>query len=97
MSKALPRDRPLTLPGNTGEDNPQSWRMCPKYLRRYVPRLWAGSRVKRTGRAAQPTQRTTKGPTMKLTILTALGAATVCAALFMGKDDIRRFIRTRNI
>jgi hypothetical protein len=44
-----------------------------------------------------PTQRTTKGPTMKLTILAALGAAAVCAALFMGKDDIRRFIRMRNM
>jgi hypothetical protein len=32
---------------------------------------------------------------MKLTIL-ALGAA-VCVALFMGKDDIRRFIRMRNM
>ena len=38
-----------------------------------------------------------KGPTMKLTILAALGAAAVCAALFMGKDDIRRFIRMRNM
>lgn len=34
---------------------------------------------------------------MKLTILAALGAAAVCAALFMGKDDIRRFIRMRNM
>jgi hypothetical protein len=33
---------------------------------------------------------------MKLTILAALGAA-VGAALFMGKDDIRRFIRMRNM
>jgi hypothetical protein len=33
---------------------------------------------------------------MKLTILAALGAA-VCVALFMGKDDIRRFIRMRNM
>ncbi|MGZ3304131.1 MAG: hypothetical protein ACXVBG_24960 [Isosphaeraceae bacterium] len=43
-----------------------------------------------------PTQRTKKGPTMKLTILAGLGAA-VCVALFMGKDDIRRFIRMRNM
>jgi hypothetical protein len=34
---------------------------------------------------------------MKLTILAALGAATVCVALFMGKDGIRRFIRMRNM
>lgn len=33
---------------------------------------------------------------MKLTILAALGAA-VCVVLFMGKDDIRRFIRMRNM
>ncbi len=34
---------------------------------------------------------------MKLTILAALGAGAVCVALFMGKDDIRRFIRMRNM
>jgi hypothetical protein len=34
---------------------------------------------------------------MKLTILAAMGAAVVCVALCMGKDDIRRFIRMRNM
>lgn len=43
-----------------------------------------------------PTQRTEKGPTMKLTILAALGAA-VFLAVFMGQDDIRRFLRMRNM
>lgn len=59
--------------------------------------LWAGSVSNGPDGLPMPTQRTTKGPTMKLTILAALGAAAVCAALFMGKDDIRRFIRMRNM
>jgi len=66
-------------------------------------RTLGGVPYQRTGRASRtserdglpvPTQRTKEGPTMKLTITAAVGAA-VFLALFMGKDDIRRFIRMR--